>query len=444
MKRIKWTYAVLALGLTALWLLAEQPWAQTYANLRAIRAAFIQFTGVLAFGAMCVGMILALRPVSIEPFLGGLDKSYRLHKWLGISALVVGVIHWLWAEVPKWLALGGPRPPRGAMPADLGWFETFARRMHGPAEVVGEWTFYVAAVLMVIALVKRFPYKHFFTTHRLLAIAFLLFVFHFVVLVKLPYWQSPLAWVMAVLTVGGVVGALLSLFRKIGHQRRALGVVEAVERSAANTVVCVDIRLPKDHWDGHAAGQFAFVSFDDGEGAHPFTISSAWKNDGQLSFHIKELGDYTKRLAQTLEAGTRAKVEGPYGCFCFESDMPRQIWVAGGIGITPFMARMEELAHAGRRPAGAVDLFYSTGMPDEAFIAHLRQLAETAGVALRVIESGRDRKLDGESLCAAAPTWRESSLWFCGPAGFGRALCRDLVSRGFDPAHFHQELFDMR
>ena len=443
MKRIKWTYAVLALGLTALWLLAEQPWARTYADLRAIRAAFIQFTGVLAFGAMCAGMVLALRPVSIEPFLGGLDKSYRLHKWLGVSALVAGVIHWLWAEAPKWLALGGPRPPRGAMPADPGGFEAFARQMHGPAEVVGEWTFYVAAVLMVIALVKRFPYKRFFTTHRLLAIAFLLFVFHFVVLMRLPYWQSPLGWVMAVLAVGGIVGALLSLFRKIGHQRRALGVVGAVERSAANAVVRVDIRLPKDHWDGHSAGQFAFISFDDGEGAHPFTISSAWKDDGQLSFHIKELGDYTGRLAQTLRAGDRATVEGPYGCFCFGSERPRQIWVAGGIGVTPFMARMEERArHDGAR--GEVDLFFSAKSPGEALIASLRRLADAAGVALHVVDSDRDGFFDAGKLCAAVPAWRDASVWFCGPVGFGKALRRGLKRAGFDVGHFHRELFDMR
>jgi predicted ferric reductase len=114
------------------------------------------------------------------------------------------------------------------------------------------------------------------------------------------------------------------------------------------------------------------------------------------------------------------------------------------------MARMEELARQnpaageGGQTGNAVDLFYSTGMPDEAFIARLQRLAEAAGVALHVIASGRDRKLDGESLCAAVSQWREASLWFCGPAGFGRALRRDLANRGFDPAHFHQELFDMR
>jgi len=49
-------------------------------------------------------------------------------------------------------------------------------------------------------------------------------------------------------------------------------------------------------------------------------------------------------------------VEGPYGCFDFEDNHPRQIWVAGGIGITPFVARMKYLAHhpGERQP---IDLF---------------------------------------------------------------------------------------
>ncbi|MDR1855374.1 MAG: ferric reductase-like transmembrane domain-containing protein [Azoarcus sp.] len=446
MKKIKWTYAVLAVGLTLLWLFAEQPWAQTY-DFRGARSAIINFTGILAMGAMSVGMVLALRPVSIEPWLGGLDKSYRLHKWLGISALVVSIVHWLWAKVPKWLALGGPRPQRGGGGAmqqvDLGVFESFARQMHGSAETIGEWTFYVAAVLMIIALIKRFPYKHFFTTHRLLAIAYLLFVFHSVVLMKIGYWSTPIGWVMALLLVGGTFGALASLFRGIGHHRRVLGVVEALQRNDANAVVRLDIRLSQDRWDGHAAGQFAFVKFDDGEQAHPYTISSAWKKDGRLSFHVKELGDYTNVLAQTVKPGARATVEGPYGCFRFESDKPRQIWVAGGIGITPFMARMEELSQAGKTKQ-AVDLFYSAKSPDESSLAHLRQFAEASGVTLHVVDSDRDGFFDAAKLRAAVPQWQDASLWFCGPAGFGQALKKGLVAAGYDAEHFHQELFDMR
>ncbi|MDR0717818.1 MAG: hypothetical protein LBF50_10460 [Azoarcus sp.] len=151
------------------------------------------------------------------------------------------------------------------------------------------------------------------------------------------------------------------------------------------------------------------------------------------------------RYLCTLKAGDPATVEGPYGRFRFESDKPRQIWVAGGIGITPFMARMEELARQSRtEAAGTVDLFYSTKTPDETFIERLRGLARAAGVALHLIASERDGKLDSARLCEEVPGWRDASLWFCGPAGFGHALRHGLARRGFSLGDFHQELFDMR
>ena len=52
-------------------------------------------TGILALGAMTVIMVLALRPRWLEPPLGGMDKVYRLHKWLGIMAISLCLVHWL-------------------------------------------------------------------------------------------------------------------------------------------------------------------------------------------------------------------------------------------------------------------------------------------------------------------------------------------------------------
>ncbi|MBV2186642.1 MAG: ferric reductase, partial [Rhizobium sp.] len=68
--------------LSLLWLAAE-PGVFQPANVFALRAAMIQYSGVLAIGAMSLAMILALRPGWPETWLGGLDKMYRLHKWLG-------------------------------------------------------------------------------------------------------------------------------------------------------------------------------------------------------------------------------------------------------------------------------------------------------------------------------------------------------------------------
>jgi ferredoxin-NADP reductase len=42
------------------------------------------------------------------------------------------------------------------------------------------------------------------------------------------------------------------------------------------------------------------------------------------------------------------------------------------------------------------------------------------------------------------PDWKDAETWFCGPAGFGRALRTAMVKRGFDAGRFHQERFEMR
>ena len=201
------------------------------------------------------------------------------------------------------------------------------------------------------------------------------------------------------------------------------------------------IALPEG-WPGHTAGQFAFVTFDAAEGAHPFTISSAWQGDGRISFLIKGLGDYTRQLPDTLAVGQPVTVEGPYGRFTFAGGKARQVWVAGGIGITPFIARMQALAQApdGKR----VDLFYSTSAPDAVFINKVRQRAEDAGVVLHLLVSQRDGRLDARRIAAAVPDWKAADFWFCGPAAFGDAIRTDLCDQGLPAANFHQELFEMR
>lgn len=446
MKNIKSSCLVLFLGLTLLWLLADDVLTRDY-EFFALRGSMVNLTGILAMGAMSFGLLLIIRWPAMESLLGGLDKNYRLHKWLGLGALVLSIAHWLWAKGPKWMVGWGwlERPVRKAGGTAAGSEPSavvaFLRSQRGLAEELGEWAFYAAVLLIVLALLKRFPYRWFFKTHRLLAIVYLVLVFHSVVLMKTAYWSSPLGPLMAALMLGGTVAACISLLRRVGHARRAVGVIESLEHHEGNRVLGVGIRL-QDRWPGHEAGQFAFVTFDRAEGPHPFTISSAWHDDGQLLFNIKGIGDYTRTLPQTLGIGDMVTVEGPYGRFDFGGEQNAQVWIGGGIGITPFIARMQALA---QHPDGhSVDLFYCTSEPDEAFIARLRGLAERAGVRLHVLVSARDGRLTVERLCQEVPAWQSANFWFCGPAGFGQALREGLVARGLDSADFHQELFDMR
>jgi predicted ferric reductase len=89
--------------LTALWLAADRVWT-VRADFFALRSAFVIYTGIIAIGVMSVSMMLAARPVMIESRLGGLDKMYRLHKWLGITGVAFAVLHLLWAKSAGWLA----------------------------------------------------------------------------------------------------------------------------------------------------------------------------------------------------------------------------------------------------------------------------------------------------------------------------------------------------
>lgn len=438
-------WGLLAL-VTALWLAAE-PTVFQPAPFFTFRADMVQLSGVVAMACMSVAMILALRPRWPEKWFGGLDKMYRLHKWLGIGALSVGIIHWLWAKGPKWAVGWGwlERPHRGPRPVPDNAIEAVFSTVHGFAEDVGEWAFYAVVALIAVALLKRFPYRLFFKTHRLMAIVYLVLAFHSVVLTKFATWTSPVGVVQAVLLAFGIWAAVVVLSRRVAADRKVQGKIAALHYYPGIRVLETQIEIPQG-WPGHRAGQFAFATSDADEGAHPYTIASAWTGaDDRITFIVKELGDHTRRLRETLRVGQAVKVEGPYGCFTFDDSRPHQIWIGGGIGITPFIARMKHLAALFGRPAQSIDLFHTTTEVDDGALAKLTADAAAAGIRLHVLIDSRDGRLNGERIRQLVPHWQDASIWFCGPAGFGQALRHDFAAHGVDvKTRFHQELFAMR
>ena len=101
------------------------------------------------------------------------------------------------------------------------------------------------------------------------------------------------------------------------------------------------------------------------------------------------------------------------------------------------------LAREGAAPR-EIDLFHPTAVEDTAALNKMRADAQAAGVRLHVLVDARDGRLSGERLRQTVPGWREASVWFCGPAGFGKALRADLLAQGLPADAFHQELFEMR
>ncbi|MCP4456278.1 MAG: ferric reductase, partial [Planctomycetes bacterium] len=190
-----------------------------------------------------------------------------------------------------------------------------------------------------------------------------------------------------VLLVAGVVSTFMVLFKRVGRASQVGGTIEILRHYPQMRVLETRIRL-KPGWKGHKAGQFAFVTFDEEEGAHPYTIGSAWKPDeNRITFFTKALGDYTRQLPERLKSGESVKIEGPYGRFVFEDNRKRQIWIGGGIGIAPFIARMKQLA---LKPHDQViDLFHATTELEDSALEKLKADAKAANVRLHVLVDER-------------------------------------------------------
>ena len=243
MKKIKLALVFILAGLSLLWWWAD-PLVVEGNTYFAVRTIAVNYTGVLAMGVMSIAMILALRPVALEPLFGGMDKAYRLHKWLGIAGLSIGVVHWLWAKGTKWAVGWGwlEKPARGPRPEQTVEIFRFFQEQRGLAETIGEWAFYAFVALAAIALIKRFPYRRFLQSHRVMAAVYLALVVHGVVLLPFSYWTSPVGILMGMLMAAGSYAAVLSLAGRIGRTHRAEGSIDTVMQHPGNQVLDVGLR----------------------------------------------------------------------------------------------------------------------------------------------------------------------------------------------------------
>ena len=308
----------------------------------------LYLTGVWSVGMMSLIMLLALRQPWQERLVGGLDQVYRLHKWAGIAAAIAMALHyWGFKEfLGDGLKATFGRAGKPARDAVL----SFATDWRGLGKDVGEWAMYALLALIVLTLwQKLLPYKPWRKLHRVMPVLYLAAVFHTVALMPLSLWAAPMGVLMGALLAVGSGAALWSLLGKIGQARQYSARIDSVQllgQHAGQDPLEVLCALPSD-WPGHHAGQFVFVQFDGAEGHHPFTIASAGNDQRTVTFCIKALGNFTRRLPHTVYVGQAVSVEGPYGHFRLDRHDPtrRQIWIAGGVGVTPFLAWLE--ANAG-------------------------------------------------------------------------------------------------
>ena len=127
------------------------------------------------------------------------------------------------------------------------------------------------------------------------------------------------------------------------------------------------------------AGQFLDMTLltpaeTDAEGnTRSFSIASGPDED-TLMVATRMRDTAFKRVLKTMPIGTAVKIEGPSGDLTLQNDSTRSaVFLAGGIGITPFRSMLVQAAH--QKLPHRLFLFYSNRRPEDApFLEELQAL----------------------------------------------------------------------
>ncbi|MGH2805926.1 MAG: ferredoxin reductase family protein, partial [Actinomycetota bacterium] len=327
-------------------------------------AVCLALAGTCAFA---LNLVLGARLGVIDRFFGGLDKMFRVHQINGRVAFLLLLGHAVGIIVSR--ATLSVDSALDLFTASAGWTI---------------WLGIVALVAMTITigltLYARLNHEVFVYVQRAFGFVFILAALHVFRTPGTKAYSPALTYYLAAISIAGLAAfAYRSLFDNVLVKRHDFRVtdVHPLDESVMEIVM-----TPEDRPLRFKPGQFLFVTFysdamhkhlhpfsvvlegssaivtlrpgESHEQFHPFSISST-PGGRELKIVFKEVGDYTHAM-RSLEPGTWARVEGPYGTFSYLNlSNERQVWIAGGIGITPFLSMARSLDD----PRFQIDFYYS-------------------------------------------------------------------------------------
>ena len=210
------------------------------------------------------------------------------------------------------------------------------------------------------------------------------------------------------------------------------------------------------HFEGehppYNPGQFMIIQLlRDGKTSepHPFTISSSPAGE-RLSISVKSVGDFTATIGQTKTNDT-AYIDMPYGVFSFLNfDAKDLVFIAGGIGITPFMSMLRYI-YDEKLEKNVTLLWGNKTEQDIAFREEL-EMIESEMSSLKVVHvlsrqegwPGERGNIDAEVLQKYVGNFQAGQFFICGPPPMMRAVERMLTDLGAPKNRIHYERFALR
>lgn len=387
------------------------------------RAAGI-VAGWLGLGLWVASLLLVVRGVRLSAWLGGLARMYRWHHGLAGLVYPLLLLHPLLLAADL-LDEGAPVAWSLLSPLEQGW---------------AVWSGWLAlatlALGLALALQPGLAYRRWRAWHAGLVVPLLLAVLH---LQALGLRQLLLG--LPVLAAG------LLLWRYLGSdcgwgahpaevvavEHPQAGMIEATLRPMAGAAAFPVAR----------PGQFVLLAFGDGAGFagcgefHPFTLSEV-AADGGWRVAIKALGPCSAHL-QTLQAGVSLRIQGPFGEFLGDAGTAPAWWFAGGVGITPFLARLR----APQALAATRLVYFSRSADAVAYRDELSVLAEGhSGFSwqLAVAQPGDDLA----EFLPTADALGGQDCYLCGPPAWMAQVRAELRQRGVPEHRIFFERFEFR
>jgi predicted ferric reductase len=376
---------------------------------------------------MACSLFLSTRPKWAEKYFGGLDKMYMTHRRTGTAAFLLIFVHVLTVPITT-----------------TGW------KLGNYLAVIA---FTGIVSIALITLAPRIPFLNRLTSgdyddwkklKRWIGIFFILAFIHALTIGNPLHALIAITWVQIFFVIGTVSYLYTEIFGGI-FKKFLPYKVEAVKHPN-NSSTEVTLRAKKEPVKKHRAGQFLFVRFPsekDLNESHPFTISSAPAED-VLRLTIKASGNFTRELFARLKDGTEAIIEGAYGMFNYKTGGPKQIWIAGGIGLTPFLSFVRDMDGNLQHK---VDLYYTVRHPDEAiFVDELEAAAaKNPDLKVHIRYSAKEGSLTIEDIVKnAGGNIRDYDVYLCGPWPMMQAFEKKFMDLGLPKNKIHYEEFNFR
>lgn len=272
--------------------------------------------------------ILSSRSFIIEELFDGLDKVYTFHHNVGRWGFLFIMIHPLMLVINAFIR--DLNPLLYLIPA-------------GPISYnLGVYSLYLFILLLIVTLFVKIEYHLWKLTHNLMGIPLLFLLFHVLLISSDITTNLPLRIVIISFVV---IGLVFFIYKRLFYQLfkgYEYKVVELINHGSSTEVVL----NPVGKIISFEPTQFVFIQAINNKitkELHPFTIANK-NEDGSLSLIIKSLGDYTQNINK-LKTGDIVMIFGPHGRFYNHFHYDKQVWIAGGIGITPFLAKLQELSN---------------------------------------------------------------------------------------------------